>query len=180
MPLPVAEHGLRVLVSDTKVAHSHADGGYAARRTACERAAAALGMASLRDVPADADLAVLDQEVARRVRHVLSENRRVLQAVQLLRDGDVAGVGGLLTASHASLREDYEVSCPELNLAVDTALAAGALGARMTGGGFGGSAIALVPADREEQVRNAVLRGFGGLKTPDIFTVLPADGAQRL
>ena len=92
----------------------------------------------------------------------------------------MAGVGGLLTASHASLREDYEVSCPELNLAVDTALAAGALGARMTGGGFGGSAIALVPADREEQVRNAVLRGFGSLKTPDIFTVLPADGAQRL
>ncbi|MBX7558262.1 galactokinase, partial [Streptomyces sp. tea 10] len=71
-------------------------------------------------------------------------------------------------------------SCPELNLAVDTALAAGALGARMTGGGFGGSAIALVPADREEQVRNAVLRGFGSLKTPDIYTVLPADGAQRL
>lgn len=180
VPLPVAEHGLRVLVIDTKVAHSHADGGYAARRTACERAAAALGVASLRDIPADADLAALDQEVARRVRHVLSENRRVLQAVQLLRDGDVAGVGGLLTASHASLREDYEVSCPELNLAVDTALAAGALGARMTGGGFGGSAIALVPADREEQVRNAVLRGFGSLKTPDIFTVLPADGAQRL
>ena len=119
-------------------------------------------MASLRDIPADADLAALDQEVARRVRHVLSENRRVLQAVQLLRDGDVAGVGGLLTASHASLREDYEVSCPELNLAVDTALAAGALGARMTGGGFGGSAIALVPAGPAEHLGDGRrLRGAG-------------------
>ncbi|MFI7482805.1 galactokinase [Kocuria sp. M1R5S2] len=182
VPLPVAEHGLRVLVIDTKVAHSHADGGYAARRATCERAAAALGVDSLRDVPAETDLGALDEESARRVRHVLTENRRVLQCVQLLRKGDVAGVGDLLTASHASLRDDYEVSCPELDLAVDTALTAGALGARMTGGGFGGSAIALVPAAREEQVRDAVLRGFAdvGPATPDIFTVLPADGAQRL
>lgn len=180
VPLPVAEKQLRVLVIDTKVAHSHADGGYAARRTTCERAAAALGVASLRDVPENADLGALDAETTRRVRHVLTENRRVLQTVQLLHDGNVAAVGDLLTASHASLREDYEVSCPELDLAVDAALAAGALGARMTGGGFGGSAIALVPAARQEQIRDAVLRGFAGLKTPDIFTVLPADGAQRL
>lgn len=182
VPLPLAERGFTVLVIDTKVAHSHADGGYAARRASCERGAATLGAASLRDVPADADLTVLDEETARRVRHVLTENARVLQTVEQLRAGDVAGIGELLAASHASLRDDYEVSCPELDLAVEAATAAGAVGARMTGGGFGGSAIALTPVAQEVQVREAVQRRFtdSGLRAPDIFTVQPAAGAQRL
>ncbi|WP_431814061.1 galactokinase [Kocuria sp. cx-455] len=188
VPLPLAEHGLSVLVIDTKVAHSHAHGGYAARRASCERAATTLGVTSLRDLPtADAAapapfLDALDQETARRVRHVLTENRQVLETVERLRDGDLSGVGKLMTASHVSLRDDYEVSCPELDLAVDAALNAGALGARMTGGGFGGSAIALIDATQLDQVREAVLRTFAdhGLQTPDIFTVLPADGARRI
>ncbi|KUG62034.1 galactokinase [Kocuria rosea subsp. polaris] len=182
VPLPVAEHGLTVLVLDTGVAHSHADGGYAARRAACERGAAALGAASLRDVPEQAELTALDEQTARRVRHVLGENRRVLETVERLRAGDVRGIGELLVASHASLRDDYEVSCPELDLAVDTALAAGALGARMTGGGFGGSAIALVPEERADRVRSAVAEAFAeaGRRAPDVFAVVPGEGAGRV
>ncbi|MEX5234344.1 galactokinase [Kocuria arenosa] len=182
VPLPVAQHGLTVLVVDTGVAHSHADGGYGARRASCERGAAALGAASLRDVPEQADLTALDDETARRVRHVLGENRRVLETVERLRAGDVRGIGELLVASHVSLRDDYEVSCPELDLAVDTALAAGAVGARMTGGGFGGSAIALVPADQAEQVRTAVAEAFAsaGHRAPEVFVVVPGEGACRV
>lgn len=189
VPLPLTERGLSVLVIDTKVAHSHAHGGYAARRASCERAAATLGVTSLRDLSTTADdaapapfLDALDVETARRVRHVLTENRRVLETVERLRHGDLNGVGELLTASHVSLREDYQVSCAELDLAVASALNAGALGARMTGGGFGGSAIALVHAVQLDQIRGAVLSAFAAheLQTPDIFTVLPADGARRI
>ncbi|MCC9205997.1 galactokinase [Arthrobacter sp. zg-Y769] len=182
VPLPLAEHGLQVLVIDTRVVHSHADGGYSARRSACERGAAALGVPSLREVPAGASLDGLDEETRRRVRHVLAENERVLQVVEQLRADNVVGIGNLLTASHASLRDDFEVSCPELDLAVDAALAAGALGARMTGGGFGGSAIALIRQDDEERVRAAVLAAFveKGFREPALFTVLPADGAGRV
>lgn len=182
VPLPLAEHGLAVLVVDTKVAHSHADGGYAARRASCERGAAALGAASLRDVPADADLGVLDEQTARRVRHVLTENRRVLETVERLRAGDVRGIGPLLAASHASMRDDYEISCPELDLAVEAATAAGAVGARMTGGGFGGSAIALVPAAEAERIAAAIAEAFAraGHWDPDSFVVVPGEGAERL
>ncbi|MCC3302627.1 galactokinase [Arthrobacter sp. zg-Y895] len=182
VPLPLARHGLEVLVIDTRVVHSHADGGYSARRSSCERGAAALGAASLREVPAGTSLDRLDAETRRRVRHVLGENERVLQVVGHLRAGDVAGIGNLLTASHASLRDDFEVSCPELDLAVDAALAAGALGARMTGGGFGGSAIALIRREDEERVRAAVRGAFAerGFREPALFTVLPADGAGRI
>ncbi|MBD2763117.1 galactokinase [Kocuria sp. cx-116] len=207
VPLPLAEHGLSVLVIDTKVAHSHAHGGYAARRASCERAATTLGVTSLRDLPTaadaapapfsgtgvvpgasptgdapSADIAALDSETARRVRHVLTENRRVLETVERLRQGDLSGVGKLMTASHVSLRDDYEVSCLELDLAVDSALNAGARGARMTGGGFGGSTIALVHTIELDQVRDAVVRAFADhdLRTPDTFTVLPADGARRV
>lgn len=113
---------------------------------------------------------------------MLSENARVLETVQRLRQGDLSGVGELMTASHVSLRDDYEVSCLELDLAVDAALNAGAIGARMTGGGFGGSAIALVHESQLDQVRDAVLKTFADheLQTPDTFTVLPADGAQLI
>ena len=113
---------------------------------------------------------------------MLTENARVLEAVERLGSGDLHGVGELLSASHASLRDDYEVSCPELDLAVEAAMGAGALGARMTGGGFGGAAIALVPTAEEGRVRDAVQRGFAdsGLRAPEIFSVLPSTGARRM
>ncbi|UWX97519.1 galactokinase [Arthrobacter zhaoxinii] len=182
VPLPLAGHGLEVLVIDTRVVHSHADGGYSARRNACERGAAALGVQSLRDVPEGTSLDGLDEETRKRVRHVTAENQRVLQVVEELRADNVRGIGELLTASHVSLRDDFEVSCPELDLAVDTALAAGALGSRMTGGGFGGSAIALIRQEDEAEVRAAVLAAFAaqGFAEPALFTVLPADGAGRV
>jgi galactokinase len=116
------------------------------------------------------------------VRHVVTENARVLQAAELLRGPGPAAVGGVLDAGHASLRDDFEVSCPELDLAVDTARAAGAVGARMTGGGFGGSAIALVPQARLAAVRAALADAFGGhgYAAPDTFTVRASAGARRV
>src|SRR5690606_14587117 len=142
-----------LLVVDTQVHHALGDGQYERRRRTCEAAAAALGVGSLREVDPEAldragDLAsgpagVLHgiPDALPRVRHVLTENERVLDLVAALREQDVARVGALMTASHVSLRDDYEVSCRELDVAVDAALAAGAPGARMTGGGFGGSAV---------------------------------------
>ena len=185
IPFDPAAHHLTVLVVDTRVAHSLADGEYGKRRASCERAAQLLGVPQLRDVPIG-DLPteldrLPDDELRRRVRHVVTENNRVVRTVQLLRAGRVADIGDLLTASHASLREDYQVSCPELDLAVDTALAAGALGARMTGGGFGGSVIALVPADRAGAVGAAVTSACAdhGYTTPVLRTVTPEQGARR-
>lgn len=185
IPFDAAAAGLAVLVVDTKVAHSHADGGYASRRAACELGAEVLGVEALRDVSsADLDEArgLLDPVTFRRVRHVVTEDERVLETVRVLRADGPAAIGTLLDASHASMRDDFEISCPELDLAVDTARAAGALGARMTGGGFGGSAIALVPVDRLEDVRAAVLAAFGqaGFARPELFSVSPADGARRI
>jgi galactokinase len=125
---------------------------------------------------------LLDEETFRRVRHVVTENDRVLQTVELLSSQGPQAIGPLLDASHESMRDDFEISCPELDLAVETARSNGAIGARMTGGGFGGAAIALTPLDAEEQVRSAVGQAFAlaGHKAPDIFTVTPADGAMRL
>ncbi|NKX50243.1 galactokinase, partial [Arthrobacter deserti] len=185
VPLDLDAADLACLVIDTKVTHAHATGGYADRRAACERAAAVLGVASLREL-AVADLPGLEQRLdgalLRRVRHVVTENARVLQAVELLRGPGPLALGGLLDASHASLRDDFEVSCPELDLAVEPARAAGAAGARMTGGGFGGSAIALVPRPGLPAVRAALAEAFAvrGYAAPDTFTVRPAAGARRL
>ena len=165
VPLDLAAAGLLILVVDTKVSHAHATGGYAARRASCELGAEVLGVAALRDVAA-ADLpeaaGLLDEETFRRVRHIVTENQRVLDTVAVLDDAGPAAIGALLTASHASMRDDFEISCPELDLAVDTALAHGALGARMTGGGFGGSAIALIPVGG----RGRRARGRGGRPLP--------------
>ena len=152
--------GLTLLVVDTRVQHSLSDGSYGDRRSESEAAARALDVPSLIDLD-DGVLGAIDDEVLRRrATHVASEDVRVGALVSALRAGDLASVGPLLTASHVSLRDDYEVSCEELDLVVETALAAGAVGARMTGGGFGGSAIALVPTDRVELVENAVARAF--------------------
>ncbi|ASN53889.1 galactokinase [Sinomonas sp. R1AF57] len=185
IPFDAPATGLTVLVVDTKVAHSHADGGYANRRAACELGAEVLGVDALRDV-ASADLAeargLLDEVTFRRVRHVVTEDERVLRTVEVLRSEGPAAIGPLLDESHASMRDDFEISCPELDLAVETARASGAVGARMTGGGFGGSAIALVPTTAERAVRDDVAAAFAraGYREPEVFSVSPADGARRL
>ncbi|WP_127794119.1 galactokinase [Agromyces sp. LHK192] len=184
IPLHFAEEGLTVLVVDTHVAHAHATGGYAARRASCEQGARALGVESLRDVHLD-DLpraeGVLDDETFRRVRHIVTENQRVLDTVRTLRERGAHAIGALLDASHASMRDDFEISVPELDLAVATAQAGGAVGARMTGGGFGGSAIALVDVALVPAITEAVLAAFAaaGHRTPTVFTVTPSQGARR-
>ncbi|MFI9006237.1 galactokinase [Actinosynnema sp. NPDC053489] len=184
VPFDAAAHGLEVLVVDTRASHSHTDGGYGARRSGCEEAASILGVPALRDVDASELDEVLDRLPDRLrplVRHVVTEDERVLAAVELLRAGRLAELGPLLDASHASLRDDYEVSAPELDVAVDAAKAAGALGARMVGGGFGGSAIALVPVERHDEVVRRVLAAFAerGWATPRTFTAVPSAGAGR-
>jgi galactokinase len=185
VPFDAESSGLVLLVIDTKVSHSHADGGYASRRASCELGAEILGVKALRDVGVERleeASGLLDETTMKRVRHVVTENDRVLQTVEVLGSQGPASIGPLLDASHVSMRDDFEISCPELDLAVDTSRANGAIGARMTGGGFGGSAIALTPVGQEQQVRDAVVRSFGeaGYATPDIFTVTPAAGARRL
>lgn len=182
--LGFAEAGLELLVMDTGVSHSHATGGYAARRASCERGAAALGAVSLRDVTVD-DLpraqALLDDETFRRVRHVVTENQRVLDTVAALRSDGPLAIGPLLDASHVSMRDDFEISVPELDLAVEVAQANGAIGARMTGGGFGGAAIALVPSDAVSRIQVALDGAFAehGFMQPTAFTVEASDGAGR-
>jgi galactokinase len=185
VPLDVAAAGLTVLVVDTRTPHQLTDGEYGARRAACEAAARRLGVPALRDVPAaelDAALARLDgDEQRRRVRHVVTENDRVLRTVEALRAGRTAGIGPLLSASHASLRDDYEVTVPQLDVAAAAAERAGALGARMTGGGFGGCVLALVAVDRAEEVRAAVLAAYrdAGFGPPGFFEAVPSRGAHR-
>jgi galactokinase len=181
VPFDPGAAGLRVLVIDTKVRHQLADGQYGNRRAAVEKAATALGLPSLREATV-AQVEALDPELARRGRHVVTEIARVREVVALLDAGRLAEIGPLLDASHASLAGDYEVSCAELDLACATARAAGALGARMVGGGFGGSAIALVPLDRVDAVADAVRSAFAasGYREPDALTAEPSPGAARL
>ncbi|GAA2430276.1 galactokinase [Actinomadura vinacea] len=183
VPCEFASSGLDLIVVDTRSRHRHADGEYGARRRTCREASAALGTKDLRDV-ADLDdaLARLTDPVAvRRVRHVVRENARVLDAVELLREGRVREIGPLLTTSHASLRDDYEVTVAELDVAVEAALAAGALGARMIGGGFGGSVIALVEKADRRSVEAAVEDSFRrrGFAKPAFRVARPSRGAGR-
>jgi len=182
--LGFAAAGLELLIIDTGVSHDHATGGYAERRASCEKGAALLGVASLRDVSVD-DLPrareVLDDETFRRVRHIVTENQRVLDTVRALRDEGPAAIGDLLDASHASMRDDFEISVPELDLAVETAQANGAIGARMTGGGFGGAAIALVPSGGISRLQVAIDGAFAehGFGQPVTFVVSASEGAGR-
>jgi galactokinase len=185
VPWDPAAAGLTLLVVDTRAEHSHATGGYGSRRKACEDAAQELGVTLLRDVPVDEQegaLVRLDQEMRRRVRHVFTEIARVEEAVAQLEAGDAEGLGATMTASHVSLRDDFEVSCAELDVVVDVALAHGALGARMTGGGFGGSAVALVPTDAVDAVGDAVTAAYAdrGWPAPGLLTATPSAGARRL
>ena len=183
--LPLAAAGLVMLVIDTRVSHAHDSGGYKELVAACTRGAKELGVKALRDVGierlAGAE-AALAPEVYRRVKHIVTENQRVLRTVELLESQGPEAIGDLLVASHASMRDDFGISSVELDLAVDTAMAAGAIGARMTGGGFGGSAIALVAASRAAEVSAAVLAAFAAAQyiAPEIFSVVPGPGARRL
>ncbi|MER7752261.1 galactokinase [Kitasatospora sp. NPDC097643] len=185
VPVDLAGAGLALLVLDTRVKHELADGTYAGLRADCERAAALLGLPALRDLdPAGlpAALGQLPGELRPLVRHVVTENQRVEAAVARLDAGELAALGPILTAGHASLRDDFRVSCPETDLAVEAAVAAGAYGARMTGGGFGGSVIALVDADAADTVAAAVTAAFrtAGYATPRTLTAVPAAGAHRI
>ncbi|WP_072689885.1 galactokinase [Rhodococcus marinonascens] len=184
VPIDFASANGRLLVIDTNAPHRLVDGQYGNRRAALEKACAELGVETLRDIDdADAALGSLTApESVKRVRHVLTEIRRVSEVVELLTQARIADVGNLLTSSHLSLRDDYEVSSVELDSAVDAALEAGAWGARMTGGGFGGSALALVPADRVEAVVERVLRSAAraSLPTPQFLSAEPSRSAHRL
>jgi galactokinase len=168
-----------VLVTDTRVSHELTDGGYAARRDDSWEAARLLGLTHLATATPD-QVASLPARLLPRARHVVSEVARVDAFVAALHAEDWDALGPLLDASHASLRDDYEVSCAELDVAVDTARQAGALGARMTGGGFGGSSIALVPTARIRAVQAAVTTAFvaQGWTRPDHFVVAPGPGAR--
>jgi galactokinase len=188
VPLALDAAGLEIVLADTGERHSHAAGGYAERRASCERAARILGVPALRDVGVgDLDKAarVLDEETFRRVRHVVTENERVLATVRELRAGalesEPAVIGALLTASHASMRDDFEITTPALDLAAATALDAGAAGARMTGGGFGGAIIALVARDRAARLGDAITAAFAraGFPAPRLSVVTPSAGARR-
>jgi galactokinase len=184
VPLDLAAAGLELLVVDTGTSHTHADGGYGDRRRECEEAAARLGVPALRDIPDVAALAALDDDVLRRrARHIVTENARVLEIVRVLRGAaDPRSIGPVLSEGHASLRDDFEISTPELDACVDAALAAGAHGARMVGGGFGGSAVVLVDRDRAGAVAQAVQKRFAkeGYAAPRTFDVVPSAGARRL
>jgi galactokinase len=183
VPLDVASAGLALLVIDTRVKHELSDGAYGARRRACAKAAQDLGVRALRDV---SDVSMLDRlddlVIRRRARHVVTENQRVVEVAEQLRTGRPGRIGPLLTASHLSLRDDFDVSWPEADTAVEAALSAGALGARMTGGGFGGSVIALTPARSAQAVADAVESRFSlkGWQAPAIACVTPSQGARRL
>jgi galactokinase len=160
IPLGLEAAGLTIAVIDTHVAHAHADGGYRARRESCETG--------------------LDDETFRRVRHIVTENQRVLDTVRALREEGPRAIGELLDASHRSMRDDFEISVPELDLAVEVAQNEGAIGARMTGGGFGGSAIALIDVDSLSRLQVAIDGAFAehGYTGPTVFTVTPSDGAK--
>ncbi len=186
VPLDPGAAGLALLVVDSRVHHEHAGGEYGARRRSCEQACAELGVPALRDVSVDDLGSVLgrlsDDVLRRRVRHVVTEDVRTRATVAGLRAGDWDAVGAAMTASHASMRDDYEISCPELDVLVASALDAGALGARMTGGGFGGCAVVLAPAGAVHGVLTAVRRAFAkhGYAEPTSFVATPSPGAHRL
>jgi galactokinase len=179
--LPIPLDDLTLIVIDVGMPHHLVDGSYARRRADCEAAARELGIAALRDAAvADVDRLV-DETMRRRARHVVTENARVLEVASLLRRDATVEIGPLLTASHLSLRDDFEVSTPELDAVVEACIYGGALGARMTGAGFGGCAIALVPRHAVPEVDRRVsgLPSAGG-GPPRWFAVTPAQGVRRV
>lgn len=182
--LSLEENGLEIWVMDTRVAHRLTDGGYAARRASCEKATELLGVSSLRDVTVEsleASKHLLDDVVYKRAKHVVTENERVQQTVKLLAESGPRSIGQLMIDSHSSMRDDFQISITELDVAVETALSEGAIGARMTGGGFGGAAIALIESQRAASLTKAVIEKFQkeGFEKPEIFKVIPDAGAKR-
>ena len=185
IPFDVASSGLELLIIDTQAHHALTDGGYAQRRASCESVVAKLGIKSLRELTMgqlENSRDLLTETEFVRARHAVTEMKRVLDCVQALSDSNFARVGELINQSHISLRDDYTVSCPELDTAVDAALAAGALGARMVGGGFGGSAIALIQASKKTETIKTIEKAFSNksFKPPRFFTSLPSQGAELI
>jgi galactokinase len=181
----VASHGLELLIVDTQAHHALTDGGYAERRASCESVVAKLGISSLRELTMqqlEGSRALINEIEFVRARHAVTEMKRVLDCVEALNTSDFKKVGHLINQSHISLRDDYTVSCAELDTAVDAALSAGALGSRMVGGGFGGSAIALIQASKTTETINAIEKAFSskGFKAPRFFTSLPSQGAELI
>ncbi|WP_329457451.1 galactokinase [Streptomyces sp. NBC_01497] len=190
VPFDLAAQGLRLLVVDTRVKHALGDGAYAERRDGCEAGARTLGVRALRDVPfaelpdalARLQAAGVAENVVRYVRHVVSDDARVERVITLLEAGETRATGRILLEGHASLRDDLRVSCDELDLTVEASVAAGALGARMTGGGFGGSAIVLVESGDVERVTKGVEAAFAeaAYAAPRVFEATPSRGAHRV
>lgn len=196
VPFQIADRGLAVLITNTNAPHSLADGQYASRRAVVDGVTADLGVESLHyadnaeaasarwasaNNPEGVDAAAWQATVGKRVRHIVSEIARTATAIEQLRAGDLAGFGESMQASHASLRDDYEVSVAQLDVSVDVAMQHGALGARMTGGGFGGSSIALLPSENVEVAAEAIARAFAeaGFAEPEFAVALPGAGARR-
>lgn len=196
VPFQIADRGLAVLITNTNAPHSLADGQYASRRAVVDGVTADLGVESLRyadnaeaasarwasaNNPEGVDAAAWQATVGKRVRHIVSEIARTATAIEQLQAGDLAGFGESMQASHASLRDDYEVSVAQLDVSVDVAMQHGALGARMTGGGFGGSSIALLPSEKVELAAEAIARAFAeaGFAEPEFAVALPGPGARR-
>jgi galactokinase len=174
--------GVALLLIDSRAQHGHVGGEYAARRAACERAAADLDVSSLRDIQdrgREALDAVNDQLAVRRARHVLTENGRVMDFVAALGASDFIEAGRIMTASHVSMRNDFEITIDHIDLIADIAVRAGAYGARMTGGGFGGCVIALAPDGRAnavaEELRQRV--SSAGYPRPVVIRTQAAQGA---
>ena len=185
IPFDVASHGLELLIIDTQAHHALTDGGYAERRASCEAVAAKLSVKSMRELTMaqlDSGRATLSETEYIRARHAITEMKRVLDCVDALGSGDFVKVGQLINESHRSLRDDYTVSCPELDTAVEASLVAGALGSRMVGGGFGGSAIALIEVAKTSQTISAIEKAFADkkFKAPRFFTSLPSQGAELI
>jgi len=185
IPFDVASSGLELLIIDTQAHHALTDGGYAERRASCESVVAKLGITSLRELSMEQlenSRGLLTETEFVRARHAVTEMKRVLECVEALSNSDFEKVGQLINQSHTSLRDDYTVSCPELDTAVEAALAAGALGSRMVGGGFGGSAIGLIQASKTTETIKAIEKAFSikGFKAPRFFTSLPSQGAELL
>lgn len=185
IPVNFEENGLRLLIIDTQAHHALVDGGYAKRRAQCEEVAGFFGLISLRDLSVselEQKRSLLDSTLYSRALHVVTEIDRVNAAVSALKINDFRLFGELLNQSHDSLRFQYQVSCPELDCAVEISQKSGALGARMIGGGFGGSAIALVKDGDVGMVASAVERSFAeaGFKSPRFFDAIPSEGARLI
>ena len=185
IPFDVASNGLELLIIDTQAHHALTDGGYAERRASCESVVVKLDINSLRELSMEQlenSRALLTETEFVRARHAVTEMKRVLECVDALSNSDFEKVGHLINQSHTSLRDDYTVSCPELDTAVEAALSAGALGSRMVGGGFGGSAIALIQASKTKETIKLIEKAFSnkGFKAPRFFASLPSQGAELL